>query len=76
MKYRHKARSTIYTVVGEATLQTAIPVRDGTPVVVYRADADGQLWVRPVGEFADGRFERVEGTTGIRHTGFEQEPQD
>ena len=32
---------------------------DDEPVVIYRGD-DGKLWVRPIAEFEDGRFERVE----------------
>jgi hypothetical protein len=57
-RVRHKNRGTIYTVVGEATLQTTYEQPDDAPVVVYRGD-DGQLWVRPLNEFEDGRFEEI-----------------
>lgn len=57
-RWRHKARGTVYTVIGEATLQTKVSLVDELPLVVYRGD-DGRLWARPPGEFHDGRFEKV-----------------
>lgn len=56
--FRHKKRGSTYVVQGVAKVQSSTPLTDGCEVVVY-AGPDGQLWVRPVGEFYDGRFEPV-----------------
>lgn len=56
--HRHVGRGTVYTVVGEATLQTTIELYDYEPLVIYRGE-DGQLWARPTSEFNDGRFEAL-----------------
>lgn len=57
--YRHKKRGTLYTVLGEGTLQcSANELLDNQPIVVYRGE-DGKLWARGVAEFHDGRFEAV-----------------
>jgi hypothetical protein len=58
MKFKHRKRGTSYTVLGRAVLQTNQPVSDEQELVVY-AGADGRLWVRPVSEFYDGRFEKL-----------------
>lgn len=58
-RVRHLKRGTEYEVIGTARLQSAKPVRDMDPVVVYRADKDGTLWARAEGEFCDGRFAPV-----------------
>jgi hypothetical protein len=58
-RVRHKKRGTEYEVLGEADLQTEKPLRDYAVVMVYRDPATGRLWVRPVDEFNDGRFEVV-----------------
>lgn len=60
-RYRHKKRGTIYVEIGRAKLQAADPggFSDDFPMVVYRSEADGSLWVRPEDEFDDGRFEPV-----------------
>ena len=55
--YRHKKRGTLYTVLGEAELQTVrIRPVDGSILTIYRG-ADGKLWARSKEEFHDGRFE-------------------
>ena len=56
--YRHRRRGSSYEVVGPATLQTDRPLGDNEKLIVYRGK-DGQLWVRAVNEFKDGRFERI-----------------
>lgn len=58
-RVRHKKRGTEYDVLGEADLQTEKPLRDYAVVMVYRDPTSGRLWVRPVDEFNDGRFEVV-----------------
>lgn len=57
-RVRHKKRGTLYDVLGEAELQTSTDLVDGSEMIVYRGD-DGRLWVRPIDEFEDGRFEDV-----------------
>ncbi len=54
----HKARGTTYEEIGRGLTQSCDSELDNRPVVVYRGLADGgRLWVRPVEEFEDGRFE-------------------
>lgn len=59
--WRHKVRGTCYVEVGRGLTQSHESGLDEWPVVVYRGlDDGGKLWVRPVEEFEDGRFERVD----------------
>lgn len=58
-RVRHRRRGSTYTVIGAATMQSAVLVQEGDVIVVYRSEADGQLWARPVMEFHDGRFEEL-----------------
>lgn len=65
-RYRHKKRGSVVTVIGKAGVQAAAPISELTwpgerqqYVVVYRHNEDGQLWVRTVEEFHDGRFDRL-----------------
>ena len=48
--YRHKKTNGVYRVGCIAQMEA-----DLTPVVVYARDAE--VWVRPLSEFCDGRFE-------------------
>lgn len=64
--HRHVKRGTEYQLIGTGKMQAEKwyeypcerPVNsiDMQEVAIYRGD-DGQLWVRPVAEFNDGRFE-------------------
>lgn len=58
-RYRHKKRGGTYALIGTAEIQASAPVNEGEPVAVYRCDADGRLWARPLDEFNDGRFESL-----------------
>lgn len=58
-RWRHKRRGTEYVLLGEADLQTEKPLADYAVVAVYRDVSNGRLWVRPVDEFRDGRFEKL-----------------
>lgn len=58
-RVRHLKRNTTYRVVGTAHIQAAAPVDEDTPVVIYQSEDHGQMWVRPIDEFADGRFEAL-----------------
>lgn len=55
MKVKHIKRGSTYTVLGEGKIQTGRPLVDYDQVVVYQGD-DGQIWIRPLEEFRDGRF--------------------
>ncbi len=60
MLYRHKGRRTTYRVLHEnAGMQCKVPALDNEPMVVYQSIGDGSVWVRPVAEFYDGRFEAM-----------------
>lgn len=63
-EYLHRARRTRYALIGEAQAQTVRPIMEGDSVCVYVSldsmAADGNtMWVRPKGEFHDGRFVEV-----------------
>lgn len=60
MRWRHKKRGSTYTEIGRGTMQcSANALIDMQPVVIYRSEHDGSLWVRGVVEFEDGRFEAL-----------------
>lgn len=52
---RHRRRGTVYTVVS-----AGLDSDTRKQVVIYRSVSEQQVWVRPVAEFVDGRFEKVE----------------
>lgn len=58
-RVHHVKRGSTYRVIGRGAIQTDTPLKDYAEVVVYQGDADGKLWVRPVGEFDDGRFAAI-----------------
>lgn len=49
-RWRHRNGSE-YTIVAHGRIEI-----DMTPCIVYRADGDDNVWVRPTHEFLDGRF--------------------
>lgn len=62
--YLHRKTNGVYMVFGLVCMQTsAAPDLDDQPAVLYRLaqDAYAPMWVRPLTEFTDGRFDRVEG---------------
>lgn len=59
-RWRHKQRGTTYTEIGRGRFQgevAGMDIGDYEPVVLYRSDKDGSLWVRTTEQFEDGRFE-------------------
>lgn len=52
---RHKKTSGIYNVIAYGKLE-----KDETPVAIYEQYWEGRVWVRPISEFEDGRFELAE----------------
>lgn len=59
-RWRHKARGSIYTIVdAQGVVQTSTLLSDYETVVIYRDEKTGRHYVRPLGEFMDGRFERL-----------------
>lgn len=65
MSWKHKKRGTTYDLYGIGTLQTDKPLSDNHTVVVYVSRTDGKVWVRPIDEFYDGRFEEVSLPSGL-----------
>ncbi len=50
--WRHKKTGGVYHIVANCIIEAT-----DTPAVAYRKD--GPIWVRPLAEFMDGRFEQV-----------------
>lgn len=57
--WKHKKRGTAYVEIARAEVQASGPIKEGDVLVVYRGE-DGKTWCRPVSEFEDGRFEKVQ----------------
>lgn len=55
MTYWQHRKGGLYEV-----LHHAVNEADLRPVVVYRSLKDNKIWVRPMGEFYDGRFTRYD----------------
>jgi hypothetical protein len=68
-RFRHRARGSEYEIVGHATLQASTgPISEGATIVIYRGE-DGASWSRELGEFMDGRFQRIERTADVDESG-------
>lgn len=52
--WKHVRTGGLYRILAEGKMEA-----DGSNVVVYQGIATGLVWVRPMAEFHDGRFERV-----------------
>ena len=50
-RWLHVKSGGTYEVVAVGRIEA-----DLSPVVIYRSDKDGTVWVRPIDEFEDGRF--------------------
>lgn len=53
-RWTHLKSGGFYTVILGCVVEAAL-----TSAVVYRSETHGTLWMRPLDEFLDGRFERV-----------------
>lgn len=68
--HRHKKRGSEYVLLGIGRIQSdewvvyddveGTSAVDMSEVAIYRSVADGSLWARPIAEFEDGRFERLQ----------------
>lgn len=54
--WRHVKTGGVYVIVDEECMLES----DLTPMVAYMSLKDGQVWLRPRGEFFDGRFVKLE----------------
>ena len=59
-RVRHLKRGIEYEVVGRASVHAMHAIEEDDTVVVYRAIGGHALYVRPVDEFEDGRFEVIQ----------------
>lgn len=68
--HRHVKRGTEYRHIGNARVQTDVPLGDMERVEVYQGTGEDDLWVRRESEFHDGRFEKIEPPKGRGNTPF------
>jgi len=53
-RWRHLKRGATYIVEGSCVIEALLVTG-----VIYKSEADGTVWVRPLSEFVDGRFEQI-----------------
>lgn len=58
-RWRHRNRGRTYTIIANAQVQTDTPLSDYAEVIIYKSEADGKVWVRPVAEFQE-RFDEID----------------
>lgn len=56
----YKKNNSIYIVVDIGRLQVNLPHLDNKWVVIYKDKNTGDLWIRPIEDFLDGRFTKIE----------------
>ncbi len=56
--YRHKKTGGLYIVMAGLNEDVFIEAT-ATPAIIYKSLQDDKIWVRPISEFLDGRFEEV-----------------
>jgi hypothetical protein len=54
-RWRHLKRGSTYEYVSGGLIEATLTV-----CAIYKAEADGTTWVRPLAEFMDGRFVRID----------------
>lgn len=59
-RWKHVNGGTTYTEIGRGQLKQDEGSLGWRDCVIYRADADGALYARPVEQFEGGRFERID----------------
>ena len=58
-RWWHIQRGSTYEEVARGRLQTAHPLGDNAPLVIYRSEDDGRWYARGQVEFEDGRFQEI-----------------
>jgi hypothetical protein len=64
-RWRHVKRGSTYVELARGELQSSARISEGTRLVSYQGD-DGTVYFRPVSEFEDGRFVRIDGREELR----------
>lgn len=59
MKWKHNKRGSVYSLACVAEVQSSNVVLEGDKLQIYQGE-DGKFWARPLHEFFDGRFSKVD----------------